>query len=124
MPRGLELEDFPLGEAAQGPILPGLEHLQGWGIHNLSGQPVSAPHHSPGKELTPNIQPKSSLFQLKTVSPCPAVIYLFKEFTPFLFIGSTGRETYSCVTVRGFGLLYFLKINTQKEGKESQMCFV
>jgi len=25
-------------QAAQGPIQPGLEHLQGWGIHNLSGQ--------------------------------------------------------------------------------------
>ncbi|EOB01623.1 hypothetical protein Anapl_10518, partial [Anas platyrhynchos] len=23
----------------------GLEHLQGWGIHNLSGQPVPVPHH-------------------------------------------------------------------------------
>jgi len=26
--------------------------------------------------------------QLKTVPRCPAVIYPFKEFTPFLFIGS------------------------------------
>ena len=24
-------------QAAQGPIQPGLEHLQGWGIHSLSG---------------------------------------------------------------------------------------
>ena len=62
-----------LDQVAQGPIQPGLEHLQGWGIHNLSGQPIPAPHHSPGKELSPNIQPKSSLFQLKTVPPCPAV---------------------------------------------------
>ena len=77
-----------LDQVAQGPIQPGLEHLQGWGIHNLSGQPVSAPHHSPGKELSPNIQPKSSLFQLKSVPPCPAVIYPFKEVIPFLFIGS------------------------------------
>jgi len=35
--------------AAQGPIQPGLEHLQGRGIHNLSGQPVPAPHHSLGR---------------------------------------------------------------------------
>jgi len=61
---------------------PGMGHLQPlWAA-------VPAPHHSPGKELPPNIQPKSSLFQLKTVPPCPAVIYPFKEFTPFLFIGS------------------------------------
>ena len=73
-----------LDQAAQGLIQPGLEHLQGWGIHNLSEQPVPAPHHSPGKELPPNIQPKSSLFQLKTVPPCPAVIYPSKVFAPFL----------------------------------------
>ena len=28
----------PLDQAAQGPIQPGLEHLQGWGIHNHSRQ--------------------------------------------------------------------------------------
>ena len=31
-----------LDQDAQGPIQPGLEHLQGQNIHNLSGQPV--PH--------------------------------------------------------------------------------
>jgi len=40
-----------LGQAAQSPIQPGLEQLQGWGMHNLSGQPIPAPHHSLGKEL-------------------------------------------------------------------------
>ena len=34
-----------LDQATQGPIQPGLEHLQGRGIHSLSGQPVPAPHH-------------------------------------------------------------------------------
>jgi len=28
-------------QAAQGPIQPGLEHLQGWGIHSLSGPLLS-----------------------------------------------------------------------------------
>jgi len=32
-------------EATQGPIQPGLEHLQRWGILNLSG-PVPVPHHT------------------------------------------------------------------------------
>ena len=77
-----------LDQTVQGPIQPGLEHLQGQGIHNLSEQPVPAPHHSSGKELPPDIQPKSSLLQLKTISPCPAVIYPFKELTPLVFIGS------------------------------------
>ena len=77
-----------LDQAAQGLIQPGLEHLQGWGIHNLPGQLVPAPHHSHSKELPPDIQPKSSLLQLKTVFPCPAIIYPFKEQTPLLFVGS------------------------------------
>ena len=29
-----------------GPIQPGLEHIQGQGIHNLPGQPLTAPRHS------------------------------------------------------------------------------
>ena len=40
-----------LEQAAQGCIQPGLEHLQGRGIHSLSGQPVPAPHHSHSEEL-------------------------------------------------------------------------
>jgi len=39
-----------LDQAVQNPIQPSLEHLQGWGIHSLSGQPVPAPHHSLGNE--------------------------------------------------------------------------
>jgi len=50
-----------LDRAAQGPIQPGLKHLQGWGIHNLSGQLVPVPHHSHSKELPSDIQLKSSL---------------------------------------------------------------
>jgi len=29
-----------LDQVAQGPLHPGLEHLQGRGIYNLSGQPI------------------------------------------------------------------------------------
>ena len=73
-----------LDEAVQGPIQSGLEYLQGWGIRNLFGQPIPAPHHSLGKELPPDIQPKSSLLQLKTISSCPAIIYRCKELSPLL----------------------------------------
>ncbi|EOB08416.1 hypothetical protein Anapl_06434, partial [Anas platyrhynchos] len=38
-------EHLPPDQVAQSPIQPGLEHLQGWGIHNFSGQPVPGPHH-------------------------------------------------------------------------------
>ena len=34
----------PPAQAARGPIQPSLKHLQGWGIHSYSGQPVPAPH--------------------------------------------------------------------------------
>jgi len=73
--QGFQPPHFILDQAAQGPIQPGLEHLQGRGIHNLSGQPVSAPHHSLGKELPPDIQPKSPVLQLTVISPYPAIIY-------------------------------------------------
>jgi len=35
----------PLDQAAQSHIQPGLECLQGWGIHNLLRQPVPVCHH-------------------------------------------------------------------------------
>ena len=61
-----------LNQAAQGPIQPGLEHLQGWGIHSLSGQLFQdLTTHS--KELPPDIQHRS-LRRLKTVSPCPSKV--------------------------------------------------
>ena len=37
------------------------------------------PHRSPCQELPPDIQPKPLLPQLQAISPCPAVIYPFKE---------------------------------------------
>jgi len=55
----------------QGPIKPGLEHpLQAWGIHNLSAQPVSVPHHSLSGKLHPDVSSKSSLLEFKIISPC------------------------------------------------------
>ncbi|XP_048803588.1 uncharacterized protein LOC125694433 [Lagopus muta] len=75
-------------QVAQDPVQPGLEHVQGRGIHNLPGQPVPGPNHSPSKELPPNIQPKSSLLQLGSISPSPAVVSPFEEFTPLLAVGS------------------------------------
>ena len=45
----------PLDQAAQSHIQPGLECLQGWGIHNLLGQPVPVRHHPLSEKLPPNI---------------------------------------------------------------------
>jgi len=43
----------PPDQAAQSHIQPGLECLQGWGIHNLLGQPVPVRHHPLGEKLPP-----------------------------------------------------------------------
>jgi len=49
-----EQEHLPEDQVAQRPMQSGFEHLQRWGIHSLSGQPVPV--------LPPNKQPKSPLF--------------------------------------------------------------
>jgi len=59
----------PLDQTAQSHIQPGLECLQGWGIHHLLGQPVPVCHHLLCEKLLPNIQPKLSLSQFKTIPP-------------------------------------------------------
>ena len=104
-----------LDQAAQGPIQPGLEHLQGQGIHNFSGQPVPAPYHSPGKELPPNIQPKSSLFQVKTLSHCPAVaLSLVISLGLFIYV-----SMYFVMTVCFLLRDYQLKFENFKNGSSS-----
>ena len=69
----------PRDRAAQSHMQPGLECLQGWGIHNLLGQPVPVRHHPLGEKLLPNIQPTSPLSQFKTIPPCPIAIHPRKQ---------------------------------------------
>jgi len=47
----------PPDQAAQSHIQPGLECLQGWGIHSLLGQPVPVCHHPLGEKLPPKFLP-------------------------------------------------------------------
>ena len=63
--QGHQPPDLVLDQVAQGPIQTGLEHLQGWSIRSLSGQPVPA-SHSLCEELPPDIQSKPSHPELKT----------------------------------------------------------
>ena len=62
----------PAAQAAQSHIQPGLECLQGWGIHPSLGNLFSA---SPplGDKIPPHIQPKPPLSQFK---PPPLVLLL------------------------------------------------
>jgi len=79
----------PTRSAAQDPIKPGLEHLQGWDIHSLSAQPISVPHHPLSEEFLPNICPKYLLFQFK---PFALVSTCIKNWSPSAckLISSTG----------------------------------
>lgn len=58
-----------LGQVCQGFIQPGLEHYQGWGVSNISQQPVF--HHSHSQEFFPRIQLKFPLFQFVSIPTCP-----------------------------------------------------
>jgi len=62
-----------LDQVAQGPIQPGLEHLQGQGIHNLSGQPVI--HYN-----------NSSYFQEFWFVPIPHIFVLLLYISPLLYV--------------------------------------
>ena len=77
----------PADQAAQSHIQPGLECLQGWGIHSLLGQPVQCVTTLWGKNflLLSNLNLPS---HLKTIPPCPTVIHPHKQLVPLLFICS------------------------------------
>jgi len=49
---------LPLDQVAQSPTQPGLEHFQGGGSHNFSGQPVPEPYHPHRKKFLPYVQSK------------------------------------------------------------------
>ena len=44
-----------------------LEHLQGWWLHHLPGQPVPLHHHSFWEEIFPNSQSETPLAQLEVI---------------------------------------------------------
>ena len=70
---------LPLDQGAQSPGQPGLEHCQGGGSHNLSGQPVPGPHHPQSEEFT--------LFQLEAIPTCPVTPCPCKKSLSSLLVG-------------------------------------
>ena len=79
---------FSLDQVAQSPIQPGLERLQGGGIHNLPEQPASVSYHLHSKEFLSNICCKSTLFQFKAISPCPVTTCPYKNSFPSFPVGT------------------------------------
>ena len=75
-----------LGHIAQSLIQPGLEYLQGWDIHLLSGQPVPVPQDPDCKRLSPYIQPKSLLFKFETNLSCLIITDPAEESVPFFLV--------------------------------------
>ena len=71
-----------------GPHPTWLECLWGWGIHNLSGQPLRVPHCPLSEEFSPSISPNLPLFWFKVIPPCPVAIRLCKKSVPLPFISS------------------------------------
>ena len=61
-----------------------LEHLQGWWLHHLQGQPIPVPDHSFRKIVFPNVQPKSPLAQLEAIPSGPLNSYAREEADPQL----------------------------------------
>jgi len=45
------------------------EHLQGWGLNHLPGQPVPMPDHSFSEEIFPNIQLKPCVSNIQSKPP-------------------------------------------------------
>jgi len=74
-----------LDQVAQSPVQPGLEHFQGGGSHNFSGEPVPVFHHPHGKKIFFVI---SSLnvpsFNLKPLLLVLSQQALLKRFSPSL----------------------------------------
>ena len=92
----------PPDQAAQSHIQPGLECLQGWGIHNLLGQPVPGRHHPLSEKLPPNIEPIPPLSPFKTIPPCPITTHPHKQLFPLLFICSLyGCDPRRCTMTYG-----------------------
>ena len=54
----------------------------GQSINHITGQPVSEPHHPHYKRFFPCILPKSTLFELETISPCSVTIDPAVPFYP------------------------------------------
>ena len=99
----------PPDQAAQSHIQPGLECLQGWGIHSLLGQPVPVCHHCP---VLKNFLPLSNLnLACLSLRPFPLVLSLSTLvnscspsclYAPFKYWKATMRTPQSNGNVAGY----------------------
>lgn len=69
-PSGWQQRHLSLHQNAQSPVQCGLECFQARGIHQLAGKSVPVFHQSASR-IFPYLCSEPTLFQLKTISPCP-----------------------------------------------------
>ena len=60
---------YPPDQAAQGPIQPGLEHVQRWDMPSFAGQPPPAPHHPLSKNKTKHHHLQKTVIQFNLDLP-------------------------------------------------------
>jgi len=60
-----------LEPVAQDHVQTAFEYLQGWRLHNLSGQPVPQPRHPHSEKVFPDVQTEPSAFQLLPIASGP-----------------------------------------------------
>ena len=48
------------------------EYLQGWRLHNLTGQPVPVLSHPHGEKVFPDVQREPAVFQFVPIASCSA----------------------------------------------------
>ena len=65
------LKQGHLEQVAQDCIQMAFQYLQGWRLHNLSGQPVPVLGHSPSKKVFPDGQREPPLFQFVAIASGP-----------------------------------------------------
>ena len=68
-----------------------LEHLQGWWLHHLPGQPIPVPYHSFREAVFPNIQLEPPLAQLEAMKLEPHLANL-------VFIHSHHKDRIQCLS--------------------------
>ena len=56
-----------------------IEHLQGWWLNPLPGQPIPAPNHSFGEAIFPSTQPELPLVQFEDIPSSLTTSYVGEE---------------------------------------------
>jgi len=74
-----------LKPVAQDHVQMAFEYLQGWRLHNISGQPVPVLGHPHSEKVFPDVQRQPPVFQFVPVASCLVTRHHWKESGSVLF---------------------------------------